>query len=320
MGKKKTPEWREFEKAVAEFHRSLDPNARVEHDVRLPDKQTGSPRQRDVWIEGKVSGIQVKALVSCKRYQRVVDSGDIDRFYGEFLNSGAHIGLLYSYSGFSRPALEKAKKLDIPTYTLFSGEPNRIPQRIEFYWLLTLPEYTIDAGGDFKKLGVDSWDALLDLSPPGEAESVVESCANELVARARAERTPAGLTIPVNIRTHRMLKPSESEEPCASFGVRCRWKAYISKQEAIRLSGRYSFGEQTFEGTQTSPPIDTLHPPGEGWELVESGQKIPLPVGTVVLAKEAKNICETIRQGAKEFPWPPSGDHPGDVPKAEPCS
>src|SRR5687767_13453107 len=46
--------WREFELAVAEFIRKLDPEARVTHNFHQADQQTGKRRQRDVWVETTV--------------------------------------------------------------------------------------------------------------------------------------------------------------------------------------------------------------------------------------------------------------------------
>ena len=67
MGKK-TPEWKKFEIAVSTFLAALDPNAKVIHNTRTPDKQTNTPRQRDVVIETRVCNfIDIKILASDQR-------------------------------------------------------------------------------------------------------------------------------------------------------------------------------------------------------------------------------------------------------------
>ena len=72
-------EWRNYEIAVQKFLDALEPNAKVVHDVKLPDKHTGKPRQRDIFIEATICGnIPVKILVSCKRYKRKLNESDID--------------------------------------------------------------------------------------------------------------------------------------------------------------------------------------------------------------------------------------------------
>ncbi|HEX4591843.1 MAG TPA: restriction endonuclease, partial [Gemmataceae bacterium] len=126
----KSPPWREFEKAVASFVASTDPRAKVTHNAFTPDGQTQRPRQRDVWVEGTIGSFPLKILVSCKRYKRRLDEDHIDAFSGVVRNSGAHLGVLYSYSGFTEPAVEKAKKLQpaIECCRLFTYQPAELPE------------------------------------------------------------------------------------------------------------------------------------------------------------------------------------------------
>ena len=129
MKKNKKPEWRKFEEAVAQFVQALDPRSNVTHDAKIPDKQTKSPRQRDVWIEAKLSSfIFIKIQVSCKRYKRRLGQLDIDHFYGEFLSSGADIPIIFSYSGFNKKAIIKSKELKIRCCQLFENTPAKIPK------------------------------------------------------------------------------------------------------------------------------------------------------------------------------------------------
>src|SRR3990167_7095920 len=95
--KKKDSQWEQFEKAIAAFVQALDPEANVQHDVKLPDIHTRRPRQRDVWIEAKVcKHYPVKIYLSCKRLKRKMNEQDIDAFNGELISSGAHKGVIYS--------------------------------------------------------------------------------------------------------------------------------------------------------------------------------------------------------------------------------
>jgi hypothetical protein len=127
------PEWKEFELAVARFIEALDPKATVIHDAKLFDIHTNALRQRDVWIEAKVcQHFPIKALISCKRKKRKLDQQDIDAFNGELNSSGAHLGVIYSYSGFSDNAIKKAKKLQISCCRLYRNEPSNIPESIVF--------------------------------------------------------------------------------------------------------------------------------------------------------------------------------------------
>jgi hypothetical protein len=94
------PPWKLFERAVAQFVAALDPSAIVRHDVRLPDIDTGEPRQRDVWVEAKVCNhYPLKLLISCKHTASPIDSQDMDAFIGERRSAGADKGVMYSLSG-----------------------------------------------------------------------------------------------------------------------------------------------------------------------------------------------------------------------------
>jgi hypothetical protein len=114
------PAWRDFERAVARFLAALDPSASVTHDASIPDKDTGDPRQRDVWIETEVMRqFPVRILVSCKRWSTKLDIQDLDAFIGEWRSSGAQVGVVYSLSGFTENALKKATSLGISCCRLF---------------------------------------------------------------------------------------------------------------------------------------------------------------------------------------------------------
>ena len=127
------PKWKEFEKAVAKFVAALDPNASVKHDIKLPDIHTNTSRQRDVWIEAKVCNhFPVTVFISCKRNNRPLSQQDIDAFNGELISSGAHLGVIYSYTGFSNNAINKAKILRISCCRLYKKEPPDIPNTLLF--------------------------------------------------------------------------------------------------------------------------------------------------------------------------------------------
>lgn len=127
------PVWKKFELAIANFIAALDPQAKVFHDVLLPDKHTGTPRQRDVWIETKIlQHYTIKIYVSCKHKKRKLNQQDIDAFYGELLSSGAHKGIIYSFSGFGDKAIKKAKSLGICCCKLYQNDPPDLPESLIF--------------------------------------------------------------------------------------------------------------------------------------------------------------------------------------------
>lgn len=129
-------DWGKFELAVKNLVAALDPNAKVKHNAKLPDLDTGKLRQRDVWVEAKVCNVYpFKILISCKRWSRKISQQDLDAFIGELRSSGAQKGVLYSFKGFSKPAIEKAKRLGISCCKLYQDEVPDIPKSliISFY-------------------------------------------------------------------------------------------------------------------------------------------------------------------------------------------
>jgi len=56
-------DWQQYEMAVAQFLAAAGPTAKVIHDQRQPDPDTGSSRQRDIWIESVLCGLfPIKSL------------------------------------------------------------------------------------------------------------------------------------------------------------------------------------------------------------------------------------------------------------------
>ena len=133
------PQWKQFEIAVASFLAALEPNARVKQNAYLEDAHTGQPRQRDVFIETTYGGhVGITILVSCKRLIRKINEQDLDAFYGELLSSRANKGVLYSFGGFTGPALQKAKILGISCCILYENKPPELPTVLAYdsyiYW------------------------------------------------------------------------------------------------------------------------------------------------------------------------------------------
>jgi len=144
--------WKEFEVAVADFLKAADPNNNVNHNVYLPDKHTKKRRQRDVFLETNLCGfLPIKVLISCKKYKRKLNQQDIDAFYGELISSGAHKGVIYSYSGFNKNAVEKCKVLEISCCKLYHYQPADLPEVLLFDYYCCVPKGMISLLGPIDK-------------------------------------------------------------------------------------------------------------------------------------------------------------------------
>ena len=110
MNRRKEKPGRKFEKAVYAFAKTLDPAAEVLFDHNVIDRDTGESRQCDVWINAKFGGHWTQSIiVSCKDHRRKLHVGDIGTFCDEKRATGATMGVIYSRTGFSKPAIQKAR-------------------------------------------------------------------------------------------------------------------------------------------------------------------------------------------------------------------
>lgn len=271
------PKWKEFEKAVAKFVAALDPKAQVKHDAKLLDVHTNTPRQRDVWVEAKVCHhFPVKILISCKRENRKLNQQDIDAFNGEFISSGAQLGVIYSYSGFGSKAIDKAQKLGISCCRLFENQPADIPEslifmssfccspRISLSVVAPLDHYwKIKTWGDLFPLQFDD-----EGSPFSVIDAIVRSYyegEKEALEQAKSDLFPSSWG--------RILECTEEEPDKKSLKIiiRGHWNIYEGRLEAHLLKGSYNFSNDEFMGSLSTPVIDTYSShPGPGWILLDA--------------------------------------------------
>lgn len=133
------PLWQRYELSVRKLLASVDPAADVRHNHRVRGRLSEAQRQIDVWITGIVAGIHLNVAVECKRHARVVDVGMVDQFIGKLLDVGADRGVLYSYSGFSSPAVTRCERAMNPSILAVALET---PQIVEA--LRGVPGYPAD--------------------------------------------------------------------------------------------------------------------------------------------------------------------------------
>jgi len=275
--KAKDPEWKEFEISVTNFIKALDPEAQVTHDAMIPDKDTGTPRQRDVWIETKVSKLfSLKILVSCKRYKTKLNQQHIDAFIGELLSSGAQKGVIYSYSGFTKPALDKAKARGISCCRLYQNEPPDIPELLSFHAYLMTPAFHFWAAwleaidgqpntlGELFELNMDQGGMpikLIDLVLSKHAQK-------RAGVRSNAQQTgklPQKWTERISLRNPNTGRDMLTIE----FGG--DWAFYEATLEGYLLNGSYEFTDGEFHGEQSFPEVHHIGPqPGSNWKRVKS--------------------------------------------------
>lgn len=103
-----------FEKLTAEIFDRLKVNPKyetVEHNVNLEGKD--GPRQIDVLVKGQVGPLSVTTVVECKDIKRKLPVTFVDALHSKMQDVNANQAVLVSRSGFSRTAIQKAKRLGI---------------------------------------------------------------------------------------------------------------------------------------------------------------------------------------------------------------
>lgn len=294
---KRLPAWKEFEGAVASFIRTLDPSAVVQEDVKLPDIDTGRPRQRDVVVRATVCQLfPLTILISCKLKKRALSEEDIDHFVGEIRSAGAQLGVLYA-SSFGTPAIEKANKLSISCCKLFLNTPAELPQQIvirQYYCRPTIrlsvsqpidPVWEIVTWGD-----LFSTEAIHD----GKLVPTIDAISQIAMVRQKSSSSPSPSSWEQEISLVYRDVPSVSPLSLTVIGD---WRFFESRVEAHLLNGSYSLTTGKFVGQQHGPSVDLWSSnPGDGWtELPSRPNDVSSHVTLMVFAP-----LEGIKLGLKE--------------------
>jgi hypothetical protein len=298
-----TPDWQEFEIAVANFAAALDPSAVVRHNVSVPDADTGRPRQRDVVIEARICRLfPVTVLVSCKYWQTKLDEGDIDTFVGELLSSRAHKGVIYSYSGFTGPALEKAAAKGICCCRLFRNEPPEMPESILFRVYASTPSLTVSLLSPPKSnVRPSKWGQVLELDDEidGERVSVLDSILQAYEAleahslndmKMNPATFPRGFSSDVEFDSHLQATGA------LKIQVGCVWKVFQADVEACLVNGSYSLTQNQFVGDFKFPTIDRFNAQlGKGWIRLEKPPKTLDPGTVSIVLSGGSNLRTDLR-------------------------
>ena len=289
--------WRQFEIAVHEFVRTLDPTAVALFDHRVPDRDTGRLRQVDVWINAKLGRhIPYTVLVSCKNIRRPLDVPVIESLQAQVASTGANMGVVYSSSGFTRSALEKAKANGLTCCRLYQNEPADIPV-IQHYACASSIRLSLPLPILFNR--ALTWNELFDLeidTRDGRAR-VIDSI--EQVYYAGERQSVAGRPtnqFPVNWSSEIQISTSPAGPAIASIRIDGYWRKFVGRLDAHLLKGSYCFANNSFLGDQAGPIIDRLGShPGPGWELLAGGApNLQAPFIIVVMHKG--HFAERFRQ------------------------
>jgi hypothetical protein len=267
---------KQFEQDVWAFVKTLDSSAEVLFNHKVPDKDTGSKRQVDVWINAKLGGhIPISILVSCKNYKRKLDITHVESFAAEVRSTGASTGVIYSSSGFTATALQKAKSEGLSCCRLFRNQPADIPESLIMWAYCCKTQFAINVPDPYieilNKNGVFYWNDLFKRSVPDSSQNFLEYCGsifNKMEYSKMKECSSKG-TFPEDWAIEYTFALGDNPSMECKVVVSGRWKKYKGKFEAHLLNGSYCFSNNAFRGDMRTPPIDTIEPPGSCWEEME---------------------------------------------------
>lgn len=268
---------KDFEKAVYEFVRTIGPTATVSFDHTVADRDTGTPRQVDVWVEAKLMNHFPQTFaISCKDHKRPLNISHVETFLSEVRSTGAGSGIIYSRSGFSKNALAKAKANGVSCCLLLQNDSPPVPECLFLRSFLAHPQAAIDVS---RRTGVyesiTTWGELFTLrvETAGKATTALElieegyaKLEKELLDGARGGE----LTPPSGSSECTFCQDGDSESRL-SVRLRVFWRYYSGRSEAHLMNGSYCFDNKHFAGTQLGPTIALKEDsPGPGWEEVNN--------------------------------------------------
>lgn len=136
MSKDKTPHntGKEFEEIVAAIHEQFSNGATITKDERVRGK-SGMNRQIDVAIRTNIAGYKIFIIVECKDYKEKVGIDKVDELIGKMEDVEANKAILVSNSGFTKDALERAKKderIDLSSVVNIKNKKLRVKLAIPF--------------------------------------------------------------------------------------------------------------------------------------------------------------------------------------------
>ena len=175
------------------------------------------------------------------------------------------MGVVYSYSGYSKAAITKAKAKGICCCRLYQNESPDLPEALPFQTYYCTPCVTIALIDDppDPAWSVATWQDLfaIKIDTPNGKKSVLDAMDATLLdgqAKALAHDLLPDHPFPADCRT--IFQIDEAGRKPIRIGMDLRWHFYRGKVEAQLLNGSYSVTDGEFKGSQLGPIISLRAP------------------------------------------------------------
>jgi len=277
----------EFERDVCTFVKALDPSAEIFFNHKVLDRDTRTLRQVDAWIDARYGGhIPISILVSCKNHKRKLDITHIDNFVAEVRATRASTGVIYSSSGFTKSAIEKATSYGLSCCRLFRNKAGELPKSLVFWQYVCYPRVRVAIPNtEVTKLiesNIQNWSSLLTIRTT-ESNSLVDEIVRELSKGEQwciqQSKKDEGGVVPQDWGAEYTV--STIDDPSFEFKLVLigRWEIYRAKLEYYMIDGSYCYSNKSFVGSIATPTLDTQGShPGPGWEPIGRDKIFSSPI------------------------------------------
>jgi len=119
----KRKDGKQFEILTKEIFEALVENSaytKVEHNIKLLGKD--GLRQIDVLIRAQVSSLSILTIIECKDENKNLDVQYVDALHSKMQDVNAHKAVLVARKGFSKTAIQKAKRVGITLCTAMEAK------------------------------------------------------------------------------------------------------------------------------------------------------------------------------------------------------
>ncbi|MCV9939514.1 restriction endonuclease [Boseaceae bacterium BT-24-1] len=123
--------FKELEILVARIQQQLAPDAKIEHNVRLPGRNSEVMRQIDVLVSQRVGQYEIRIVIDCKDYKHPVDVKGVEEFLGLVNDVGAQRGVLVCPAGFTAAAKKLAQKVQMDLYSPIDTDIHKWTVRVK---------------------------------------------------------------------------------------------------------------------------------------------------------------------------------------------
>ena len=107
-----------FQRLIYLLHSLLSDSAEVEESLMVRDRTTGELREIDIGIRSDIGGYPILVAVECTERSRPAGTPWVEEMWGKHASLPTSELVLISASGFSGPALAKAKSYGVTALTL----------------------------------------------------------------------------------------------------------------------------------------------------------------------------------------------------------